>query len=530
MQERRAAARNRTLIGGKIVFNSGRSAIDCTVRNLSDAGACLMVATPLGIPDDFYLIITESKGLQACKVSWRAHDRVGVSFKAEEAEHDDSASDRSADTPDLEKLAFLAALDQVQLGIVLLDHELRARFINRAFRTMFRLPDAKANSKPPFVALMYHGRDTRAYEIAVGQLDQYVADRVAKVKAGDSTPTNIRLANGEVLRFQCAALPGGGRMLTYTPVTDIVRHSDELETLRAALDRIRDGVTLLDPELNVQFMNRSAHRLWRLPEGECETGRNIADLISQARMRDPYGVAPEELDNFIARRIAQIRAGEPGPRDLAMGNGRILRAQCERLPSGGRMLTYCDVTDLVRNAKDMETLATIDAVTGVCNRRHFVTLADREWTRFERYHRPLSMLVVDVDHFKSVNDRFGHDVGDAALARIAQVLLADRRTTDVVARLGGDEFVLLLPETDLDQASIVAERLCAAVRSALVQAWDRNVGLTLSIGVASATASMPGVTALIKAADEALYEAKAKGRNRFAVARPKAPETDVAAE
>jgi PAS domain-containing protein len=120
-----------------------------------------------------------------------------------------------------------AALDKVDIGIVLLDSDTRAEFINRAFRDYFSLSDAQADSKPPFIALMYHGRDTRAWELPEHELSAFIARRTEMMRAGDSTPININLADGQVLRFSCAALPDGGRMLSYTPVTDLVRHTDD---------------------------------------------------------------------------------------------------------------------------------------------------------------------------------------------------------------------------------------------------------------------------------------------------------------
>ncbi|MGO8910722.1 MAG: PAS-domain containing protein [Bradyrhizobium sp.] len=122
---------------------------------------------------------------------------------------------------------LLAALDQVDIGIVLLDSDTRAEFINRAFRHYFSLPDEKADSKPPFIALMYHSRDTGAYELPEEELSAFIARRTEMMRVGDSTPMNINLRDGQVLRFSCTALPGGGRMLSYTPVTDLVRHTDD---------------------------------------------------------------------------------------------------------------------------------------------------------------------------------------------------------------------------------------------------------------------------------------------------------------
>jgi len=120
-----------------------------------------------------------------------------------------------------------AALDQVDIGIVLLDADTRAAFINRAFRSYFSLPDEKAESRPPFIALMYHGRDTGAYELPEDELKAFVAHRIEMVRTGDSTPIVLKLRDGKVLRFSCTALPDGGRMLAYTPLTDLIRHAGD---------------------------------------------------------------------------------------------------------------------------------------------------------------------------------------------------------------------------------------------------------------------------------------------------------------
>jgi PAS domain-containing protein len=119
-----------------------------------------------------------------------------------------------------------AALDQFDIGIVLLDSDTRAEFINRAFRDYFSLPDDKADSKPPLIALMYHGRDTGSYDLPDEEWSAFIAERTEMIRSGDATPINLRLANGKVLRFSCTALPDGGRMLSYTPLTDLVRSTD----------------------------------------------------------------------------------------------------------------------------------------------------------------------------------------------------------------------------------------------------------------------------------------------------------------
>jgi PAS domain-containing protein len=147
-----------------------------------------------------------------------------------------------------------AALDEVDIGIVLLDSDTRAEFINRAFRHYFSLPDEKADSKPPFIALMYHGRDTGAFELPEEDLSAFIARRTEMMRSGDSTPISIKLADGQVLRFSCTALPDGGRMLSYTPITDLIRHTDDpanaeyYRSLRGGGARGKSGRRLGAPE------------------------------------------------------------------------------------------------------------------------------------------------------------------------------------------------------------------------------------------------------------------------------------------
>jgi diguanylate cyclase (GGDEF)-like protein len=176
-------------------------------------------------------------------------------------------------------------------------------------------------------------------------------------------------------------------------------------------------------------------------------------------------------------------------------------------------------------------LATTDGLTSVYNRRHFETLARTEWGRFQRYGRPLSLLALDVDNFKAINDHFGHDAGDLVLKAIADDCSLMRRETDIVARTGGEEFVLLLPETTEAAAEVVAERLRKQVEEHLRVFPGEETRLSVSIGVAGAALDMPNFEAMLKRADEALYEAKRAGRNRVVKApRQMRAEYRVAAE
>lgn len=186
---------------------------------------------------------------------------------------------------------------------------------------------------------------------------------------------------------------------------------------------------------------------------------------------------------------------------------------------------------LLETAADLEKLATTDGMTGLINRRHFESLARTEWARFQRYGRPLSLLVLDVDKFKSINDTFGHDMGDVVLKAVAEICKATKRTTDVVARIGGEEFAMLLPETNEAAAEIAAERLRKAIEEHPHTLGGEPYRVTASIGIAGATLGMAAFDVMLKRADEALYRAKQTGRNRIVIAsRPVTGHVPIAAE
>ena len=163
-----------------------------------------------------------------------------------------------------------------------------------------------------------------------------------------------------------------------------------------------------------------------------------------------------------------------------------------------------------------EALARTDGLTGLYNRSYFKELAAREFSAAARYQRALSILMIDVDNFKSINDTLGHAAGDQVLALIAQTAGRHIRAADVLARFGGDEFILLLPETNSRQARTVADRIRAGIAATPVQAGMASLAVTLSIGIAGLRPgpAVDSMEELIQRADQALYRAKAEGRNR----------------
>ncbi|MCW2241639.1 GGDEF domain-containing protein [Azospirillum canadense] len=167
---------------------------------------------------------------------------------------------------------------------------------------------------------------------------------------------------------------------------------------------------------------------------------------------------------------------------------------------------------------ELRYLADTDVLTGAKNRRAFTALAERELARHQRYHRALSLIMMDLDHFKAVNDEHGHAAGDAVLIEVIRRCRDGLRRHDAIGRLGGEEFAILLPETGLSQAREVAERLRQSIAAASIFAPDgQALAVTASMGIAALGAG-DLLDSLLSRADHALYQAKECGRNRSVVA------------
>jgi diguanylate cyclase (GGDEF)-like protein len=238
--------------------------------------------------------------------------------------------------------------------------------------------------------------------------------------------------------------------------------------------------------------------------------------------------------------IDQLRAWNPDSVDFAEAKDALLAAlHLDPFPGALVMLsdraeafsatdvpvlkTFADVASLaLQNAllnDELERLVVTDPLTGALNRRGYFERARIEMVRSKRYNRPLAAIMLDIDHFKSVNDTLGHAVGDVVLAEFVERLRNALRTVDILGRVGGEEFVVLLPETTIDAATLVAERLRRQLDDRPLATPAGELVLTASAGVAEWTAEMVAIDALMERADAALRDAKRDGRNRVVVWR-----------
>lgn len=310
----------------------------------------------------------------------------------------------------------------------------------------------------------------------------------------------------------------------------------------AALDALPFSVAVVGPGGIVVAVN-TAWREFALANGgrdDGSEGTNYLAVCDRAWADDGEDAAME-----AARQIRRLLAGDTRRFALeypchAPDEKRWFMASGSALAYDGAphaVIAHLDVTarrlaemateetneELQRALAREELLARTDPLTGIANRRHFYALAEHELAVAERYGHPLSVILFDLDDFKSINDRFGHQVGDDVLRTLAESVGASLRAADLLARHGGEEFAVVLPHTELDQAAVVAEHIREAIRGAHFASVDGRVEVSVSAGVAQARPAGDGVDALVARADRALYRAKAEGRDRV-VADPVGPD------
>ncbi|MFM8319316.1 MAG: diguanylate cyclase [Chloroflexota bacterium] len=255
---------------------------------------------------------------------------------------------------------------------------------------------------------------------------------------------------------------------------------------------------------------------------DARQGRLVEDILAEALPRGlRQGGARRRCSVLCAPLAARstlhgalLAAGEPAAYDLDdLALFSAYAAQAAAAIENARQNDQLD-SQLALRTNELQELATSDPLTGIFNRRHFFTMAEQAFELARRYDQPLTMLRIDIDHFKPVNDRYGHTTGDQALRLVAQVLARELRAADIFGRIGGEEFAAFLPHTHQEEALLAAQRLRQAVEMLVLPAGADMLRLTTSIGVVEYDARRDsGIDDLIAKADQALSEAKRAGRN-----------------
>lgn len=336
----------------------------------------------------------------------------------------------------------------------------------------------------------------------------------------------LQKAGRRILALTVLKLDEQRLMAVVGDVTQSVQRERELRQSQAWINTIVTGLTdyallTLDHQGRARDWNAGVERV---------TGRDSAATVGQ-----PYTVfyPADVLDaTGAADRLYEADGSgwslDEGWRERADGSrfwGSCLIAPLHAADEGNPeeraySLVIRDVSDRREASEALRRAVACDHLTGLANRRALFDACELELQRWRRSPRPLSLVLIDADHFKRINDHFGHATGDAVLRDLAAGLSATFRARDVVARLGGEEFVVLLPGCDEAAAAAVARRLCDRIAAHAVAVDGTAVSYTVSVGVATMDASVDSVEAFIERADRAMYAAKAAGRNRVVCWQP----------
>ncbi len=285
------------------------------------------------------------------------------------------------------------------------------------------------------------------------------------------------------------------------------------QKLRALTESAYDSTIMVDANGFIAFWNTAAEQLFGYTEEEA-LGQSVHSLIApeEDRLQAEMGMYQFAITGngpvigTSAETIAQHKDGTFFPVERSIAGFQIGR-------DWYAVASIRDITERKASEAKLRELATTDGLTGLYNRRQFMELVEQEFARSVRYEHPLALLMLDIDHFKKINDKFGHDCGDQVLQSFAKTSILALRNTDVLGRLGGEEFGVFLPETNIEDAREVAERLRLSIEHASIETTAGNIKITVSIGVSVLSDTTSSFQEMIKQADVALYEAKQSGRN-----------------
>ncbi|OYU25403.1 MAG: hypothetical protein CFE41_21550 [Burkholderiales bacterium PBB2] len=427
------------------------------------------------------------------------------------------------------------AVDAMPAGIEIYDEQDRLLLANRRVVGWMPHLDYTQMQGKTFAYMLEQTRAAGALpREAQGMEAAWMAERLAR--RGRSEHAHLQeLSSGLWLRVSETRTPEGYLVGVRQDISDLVLKERELQASQAQLQAI-----IMTAGVAIVTIDAAGHMLSCNPAVERLFGHRAEEMLGQN-----ISLLMDEPDRGAHDHYLRRREGHEGERELPLlgrtrefnalhKSGRALTVQVSvseiRGPQGKQYVGV--ITDLTER-KQFETelqhaneqllrLSTTDALTELANRRLLMQKLEEEWRRGLRLGTPLSLLLVDVDHFKLYNDHYGHQAGDRCLVRVAEALRASvGRPTDVVARYGGEEFVLLLAQTDAAGAMAVAERCRASIREAAIEHAVSPLGplLTLSLGVISAVPLRGGTASQwLAQADLALYQAKAQGRDRAVAA------------
>lgn len=301
---------------------------------------------------------------------------------------------------------------------------------------------------------------------------------------------------------------------------------DEFHWMMDVLRSIDVGLVVLDMDFNIKMWNSfMQNHSGMLPSDALE--QNIFTLFPEL----PESWFRRKLRSVVVLQNAAFTTWEQRPYLFRFHNYRpvtgvaeFMYQNCTILPltnTRGEVQHLCliiyDVTEVAVNRIQLQQFSSTDGLTGLLNRKTWDQQITQEFKRYQRYRHPASLIMMDIDHFKKINDGFGHPAGDQVIRHTAELIAGSLRGCDIAARYGGEEFAIILTDTDVEGAKVVAERIRSSVEATEVVHDGKSIRFTVSLGINELNADVEQESTWVELADKALYNAKHGGRNQVMV-------------
>lgn len=409
---------------------------------------------------------------------------------------------------------FDVAINNMNQGLCLFDADKNLVVSNCRYQQMYDLPDELVRPGTPLQRILQHYQDRG--ETSSLSVDQHV-QLMPKQRQQD-----YELKDHRQILIQRKPLPDGGWVATHEDVTEqkrgeqmLAQKAAELEAINlrfdAALNNMSQGLCMFDAEQRIVVSNARYCDIYHIDYSRIRPGITLAQILEYRREQGTHfvDVAP---DVYLDRNVKQLNE----TRELA--DGRVVAIARHMMQDGGWLTTHEDITDRARNEKRIAYLAQHDLLTGLANRAVFSEKLDEAAKRLQRHGATFTVLMLDLDRFKLVNDTLGHAAGDQLLVEVARRLSSSLRNTDVLARLGGDEFAIIQENESNQSEGAIA--LALRIIGLIEQPFDlgsNRVSVGTSIGIAFAPEHGVSPETLLQKADLALYATKSGGRNDFRI-------------